>query len=164
MLVVDETVDTPTYVGDIPPTSADGIGVSGTLCLSLTPPLAIRTRRFEVDLVLRSYLSNVGGEFGGRYFEIDDVAMSRLNAALTIADNYERAFGAGKWPGMAWTDLNNAMYFVPSLPVFRLMLMRLGAQGSQYYTNWQTHKYKVAQLTDLDDIMAYDISTGWAVT
>ena len=163
MLVVDLQGNETVLVGGTEPSENDDLGVTGTRSVKLTTVVAIRTKRAQIDQVLKGYLSTVGGEFNGRYFEIDDIAMSRLNAALTIATNYEAAFGAGSWDGMEWTDLNNNLYFVPNLQIFGWMIMRLGAQGSGYYTNWQRHKYAVNQMADPVEILAYDSSTGWTI-
>lgn len=155
-IIYDEIADSPQREG--------GDEVAGILSydyFDLTIDFATKVKRSEIDQALQYFLKEQGAYFDGHFFEVNEGSMSLLNASFTIAKEYEKLMGEGSWQGTYWTDRENKLYKIENLSNMSNMIVHLGAQGANYYSIWQTLKNKVSLITDLKEILSFNVTEEW---
>ena len=114
----------------------------------------IKARREEVEQLLNEYLvSGVG--YKGYRFEADANSQANITSAMQLAQNVD-SFNA-----ITWTAADNRLYQIDSFEQLKSLGVAIGSYVQQMYAVRNAHKDALNNMSAADDVLAYDITTGW---
>ena len=125
---------------------------SGEIKVDLTS--LIKARREEVEQLLQEHLA-VGVSYDGYQFEADANSQANITSAMQLAQNVD-TFNA-----ITWTAADNRLYQIDSFEQLKSLGVAIGSYVQQMYAVRNAHKNALNNLDSADDVLGYDVTTGW---